>query len=130
MFHSDTHIDLHQPGPPLETPPVITKTQVLAALAVSMGSMIVGFCSAWSSPAIASLMEPGSKLEITPYEASWIGSMLPLAALAGGFVGGPLLEALGRKTTILATAIPFMAAGLMVNIVMCSSLKSKRFKQN
>ncbi len=65
MFHSDTHIDLRQPGPQLETPPAVTKTQILAALAVSMGSMIVGFCSAWSSPAIASLMEPGSKLEVT-----------------------------------------------------------------
>ena len=40
--------------------------------------------------------------------------MLPLAALAGGIVGGPLLEALGRKITIIATAIPFMAAGLLV----------------
>jgi facilitated trehalose transporter len=40
--------------------------------------------------------------------------MLPLAALGGGFVGGPLLEALGRKTTIVATAIPFMAGGLLV----------------
>ena len=37
--------------------------------------------------------------------------MLPLAALVGGFVGGPLLEVLGRKTTIMTTAIPFMGAG-------------------
>ena len=37
--------------------------------------------------------------------------MLPLAALIGGIIGGPLLEFLGRKTTIMATAIPFMAAG-------------------
>ena len=37
--------------------------------------------------------------------------MLPLAALAGGFVGGPLLEVLGRKTTIMTTALPFMGAG-------------------
>ena len=37
--------------------------------------------------------------------------MLPLAALVGGFIGGPLLEVLGRKTTIMTTAIPFMGAG-------------------
>ncbi len=36
----------------------------MASLAVSLGSMIVGFSSAWSSPAIASLMEPGSGLEV------------------------------------------------------------------
>ncbi len=40
--------------------------------------------------------------------------MLPLAALVGGIIGGPLLEALGRKTTIICTAIPFLAAGLLV----------------
>ena len=65
MFHSDTHIDLHQPEPlhDVQTSKV-TRTQVLASLAVSTGSMIVGFCSAWSSPAIASLQEPGSRLEV------------------------------------------------------------------
>ena len=37
--------------------------------------------------------------------ASWIGSILPLAALVGGVAGGPLLEAFGRKITILATGM-------------------------
>ena len=37
--------------------------------------------------------------------------MLPLTALLGGIIGGPLLEILGRKTTIMSTAIPFMGAG-------------------
>ena len=63
MFHSDTHIDLNQPGAK-ENGPKITKNAVLASLAVSLGSMIVGFCSAWSSPAIASLMEQGSGIEV------------------------------------------------------------------
>ena len=39
---------------------------------------------------------------------------MPLAALAGGLVGGSFLEVLGRKTTILMTSIPFMGAGLLV----------------
>ncbi|QQP36651.1 Uncharacterized protein FKW44_021818, partial [Caligus rogercresseyi] len=39
---------------------------------------------------------------------------MPLAALLGGFIGGSLLEALGRKKTILSTAIPFIIAGLIV----------------
>ena len=39
---------------------------------------------------------------------------MPLAALAGGLIGGSLLEALGRKATILFTAVPFMCAGLLV----------------
>ena len=68
MFQSDTHIDIYRPrtiedGVEVETP--VTKTQILAALAVSMGSMIVGFCSAWSSPAIASLQEDTSHLKVS-----------------------------------------------------------------
>jgi MFS family permease len=51
---------------------------------------------------------------VTEIEASWIGSLMPLAALIGGFAGGPLLELLGRKLTILLTAPPFIVAGLMV----------------
>ena len=39
---------------------------------------------------------------------------MPLAALVGGFVGGTLLEALGRKTTIICTAVPLLVAGLLV----------------
>ena len=39
MFHSDTHIDLQQPGPK-DNGPKITKNAVLASLAVSLGSMI------------------------------------------------------------------------------------------
>ena len=67
MFQSDTHIDIYRPrtsenGVEVETP--VTKTQILAALAVSMGSMIVGFCSAWSSPAIASLQEDTSRFTV------------------------------------------------------------------
>ena len=53
-------------------------------------------------------------LQVTKYEASWIGSLMPLAALVGGLIGGSLLEALGRKTTILLTSIPFMCSGLLV----------------
>ena len=64
MFTSDTHIDLYRlEGKASEAS--LTKTQVLAALAVSTGSMIVGYSSAWSSPAIASLEKQGSRIEVS-----------------------------------------------------------------
>ena len=49
---------------PTGSPAIITKTQILASVAVSLGSMIVGYSSAWSSPAIADLMEAGSHIEV------------------------------------------------------------------
>lgn len=39
---------------------------------------------------------------------------MPLTALIGGFAGGPLVELVGRKTTLLLTALPFIVAGLIV----------------
>jgi hypothetical protein len=33
---------------------------------------------------------------------------MPLSALFGGIAGGPLIEIIGRKTTILTTAVPFI----------------------
>lgn len=81
--------------------------QVLAALSVSMGSLTVGYASAYTSPASVSMLNSTS-VEITEKELSLIGGILPLAALLGGVVGGPLIDYLGRKTTILATAIPFI----------------------
>lgn len=39
---------------------------------------------------------------------------MPLAALFGGVVGGPLIEVIGRKTTIMATALPFMVSWLLI----------------
>ena len=87
-----------------------------AAVSVSLGSLVVGFTSAWSSPAIASLQAPASSISVTDAEASWIGSLMPLAALAGGLSGGVALEKFGRKTTIMATSVPFMVAGITVTI--------------
>lgn len=34
---------------------------------------------------------------------------MPLSALFGGMIGGPSIEYLGRRNTILATALPFIA---------------------
>ena len=36
-------------------------SELQAALAASLGSLVVGFTSAWSSPAIASLQKEGSR---------------------------------------------------------------------
>ena len=66
LLRSDTHIDLFETEERKETSTKVnvTKTQILSSLAVSMGSMIVGYSSAWSSPAIADLMEPESYLQV------------------------------------------------------------------
>ncbi|CAL8099932.1 unnamed protein product [Orchesella dallaii] len=91
--------------------------QVMAAVAVSLGSMIIGFGSAYTSTALPTMSaEYNSTIVIDSEgtEASWIGSLLPLGALLGGISGGSFVEYFGRKSTILATAIPFILSWLLI----------------
>lgn len=55
-----------------------------------------------------------TSFEVTEQSKSWIGGLMPLAGLAGGICGGPLIEYLGRRNTILATSIPFIVSGLLI----------------
>ncbi|EDW61315.2 uncharacterized protein Dvir_GJ20366, isoform B [Drosophila virilis] len=105
------------------TNPIYIWTQVLAALSVSLGSLVVGFASAYTSPALVSMTNTNlTSFVVTPQAASWVGGIMPLAGLAGGIAGGPFIEYLGRRNTILATAVPFIVSWLLiacaVNVIM------------
>ncbi|CAG5095768.1 Similar to Tret1: Facilitated trehalose transporter Tret1 (Culex quinquefasciatus) [Cotesia congregata] len=88
-------------------------SQVFAAFAVSIASLLIGFSSSYTSPALPSMKQLKS-FELDSNMESWIGSIMPLSALIGGIMGGPLIEYIGRRNTILSTAIPFMAAWLFI----------------
>lgn len=97
------------------TNPIYIKTQCLAAIAVSLGSLVVGFSSGYTSPALPSMKDRNyTSFEVTEDSGSWVGGVMPLAGLIGGVLGGPLIELLGRKMTILATSIPFIISWLLI----------------
>jgi len=80
-----------------------------------MGSMVVGFSSAYTSPALVSMTNRNeTSFDISVQQASWVGGIMPLAGLIGGVMGGPMIEYMGRKNTILATAVPFIVAWLLI----------------
>ncbi|EDX06650.1 facilitated trehalose transporter Tret1-2 homolog [Drosophila simulans] len=121
LMRADTHVSYSVPaeGPKAN----FTFSQVLAALSVSLCSLVVGFVSAYTSPALVSMTDRTiTSFEVTKDAGSWVGGIMPLAALAGGITGGPLIEYLGRRTTILATAVPFIVSSLLiacaVNVIM------------
>lgn len=89
-------------------------TQVLAAISVSMGSMAVGFTAGWTSPALASMQEANSTLNITAEQESWVGSLMPLSALTGSILGGYLVDAIGRKMLICLCGPPFIVAYILL----------------
>ncbi|XP_063977490.1 facilitated trehalose transporter Tret1-like isoform X2 [Diachasmimorpha longicaudata] len=107
----------NRPVPPhpikARNPRISILPQILAALTVSLGSMVVGFSCSYTSPALPS-MNATAPFEFNEQISSWIGSVLPLSALFGGMIGGPLIEYLGRRNTILATAFPFIGAYLFI----------------
>ncbi|XP_076280288.1 trehalose transporter 1 isoform X2 [Lasioglossum baleicum] len=110
-----SHEKLHDEFQREPQPTVRVAMQVLAALSVSLGSMVVGYSTAYTSPALVSMRDNATAtFEVTDQMGSWIGSVMPLAALIGGIAGGPSIEYLGRKNTILGTALPFIAAWLMI----------------
>ncbi|XP_060516393.1 facilitated trehalose transporter Tret1-like isoform X5 [Cylas formicarius] len=107
LVRADTHVTFSLPDN--EPKQKCTWSQLLTAIAVSWVSMIIGYCSAYTSPAAISL-ERDFDLDAT--KLSWITSLMPLGGLAGGMVGGTLIENLGRKWTILLTDIMFLVAFL------------------
>lgn len=48
------------------------------------------------------------------FQASWICGIMPLFALLGGILGGPLIEYMGRKMTIISTAILFIVSWVLI----------------
>nr|CAD7411544.1 unnamed protein product [Timema poppensis] len=112
LMRADTHVNINVSGN--EPKAKCTWSQVMASMSVSLGSMVVGFASAYTSPALVSMSEANSTITIDDQEKSWIGSLMPLAALIGGICGGPLIEIVGRRTTILGTAIPFILSWLLI----------------
>ncbi|XP_068083495.1 facilitated trehalose transporter Tret1-like [Anabrus simplex] len=104
-------------------------SQVLAALAVSLGPFAAGLGKGYSSPAIASLQEqqqqqqrlPGGAgsahnatgiFTVSAQQASWVASLSLLGALFGGMLGG-LAMRFGRKRVLLLTSLPFSASWLV-----------------
>ncbi|XP_017020083.1 facilitated trehalose transporter Tret1-2 homolog [Drosophila kikkawai] len=121
LLQADTHVSCAVPE---DAPKAIWNfRQLLATLSVSMGSLVIGFTAAYTSPALVSMTNPKiTDFTVTTQDASWVGGIMPLAGLAGGIVGGPLIMYLGRRNTILATALPFIIGWLLVatavNIIM------------
>ncbi|KAJ1530385.1 hypothetical protein ONE63_005294 [Megalurothrips usitatus] len=107
-------------------------SQVLAALAVSLGPFAAGLGKGYSSPAIASLQEQqrlpggaagsvggggsggggGPGFTVSQQQASWVASLSLLGALFGGLLGGMAMR-YGRRRVLLVTAVPFSASWLV-----------------
>uniref|UniRef100_A0A8D0LC01 Solute carrier family 2 member 6 n=1 Tax=Sphenodon punctatus TaxID=8508 RepID=A0A8D0LC01_SPHPU len=79
----------------------------LAAFAAVLGNFNFGFSLVYPSPVIPALEEstiPG--LRLTSLEESWFGSVFALGAAAGGLGTMYMNDRLGRKLSIMFSAVP------------------------
>lgn len=69
LLQADTHVSRFVP---IDEPKAkCTLSQVIAALAVSLGSLVVGFSSGYTSPALPSMKDPTQiNFEVTEYSVS------------------------------------------------------------
>ncbi|XP_065077674.1 facilitated trehalose transporter Tret1-like [Ochlerotatus camptorhynchus] len=96
--------------------------EYLAALAVATALFMILLCMSWSSPALPKLLAEDSPIPITPDEGSWIVAIISIGLILGPFVAAKAADRIGRKRTLLFSAVPIMAGWLLMafgNTVLC-----------
>ena len=83
---------------------------MFTAVSVSTGCLSYGICMAYTSSAIPSIMAQDA-LTITEDQASWMASLLCLGALAGSLSAVFLMDAVGRKASLLAFSVMSLFIG-------------------
>ncbi|XP_048208848.1 solute carrier family 2, facilitated glucose transporter member 6 [Perognathus longimembris pacificus] len=83
----------------------------LATFAAVLGNFSFGYALVYTSPVIPALQRSSNPaLHLTKTQASWFGSVFTLGAAAGGLSAMVLNDLLGRKLSIMFSAVP-LAAG-------------------
>ncbi|NWI84652.1 GTR6 protein, partial [Pitta sordida] len=79
----------------------------LAAFAAVLGNFTFGFALVYPSPVIPALeAHPNPALRLDQHTAPWFGSVFTLGAAAGGLSTMLLNDCLGRKLSIMFSALP------------------------
>ncbi|XP_037869679.1 facilitated trehalose transporter Tret1 isoform X4 [Bombyx mori] len=91
--------------------------QYIAALAATLGALAAGTMLGWSSPVVFKITQPNNtdyNFDISETEGSWIGSVINLGAAAICFPIGLVMDAIGRKKTMLFLILPFTLGWLLI----------------
>ncbi|XP_026317553.1 facilitated trehalose transporter Tret1-like isoform X2 [Hyposmocoma kahamanoa] len=83
------------------------KVQYLVTLCASVAAVTMGLSSAWPTPVIPKLKNNETNIEITKDEVAWMLSMSAPGFMAGSFASGFMLDQLGRRSTLLWSALPY-----------------------
>ncbi|KAM3964401.1 facilitated trehalose transporter Tret1 [Aphomia sociella] len=90
------------------------KVQYLAGLCASLTFTFTGATLSWASPAIPKFKSGDANIEITDAQISWVVSLLSLGAIFGCYMGQELNESVGRRRTILISAVPGLIGAIII----------------
>lgn len=90
--------------------------QYVTTLSATLGGFAMGTVLGYSSPAGAQLIDStfDDALHLTKEQNSWFSSIMNVGALIGGPLGGLCINKLGRRGTMMASIVPFLAGWLMI----------------
>ena len=92
------------------------RRQIVSSLVAATGALSMGLSLGWSSPAINQLQANSSMLPgpISDIQASWVGALVPLGAVLSVPVAGPMMEAFGRRSTIMLASVPMFIGWVLI----------------
>nr|XP_012146157.1 PREDICTED: facilitated trehalose transporter Tret1-like [Megachile rotundata] len=90
------------------------KKLYLAVIVSNVGMLSYGLCFGWASPSLPNLLQPNSSVPLIPQEAVWVTSFQTIGGTIGSLCGNFLLNAIGRKWSLLFTAVPGIVGWMMI----------------
>ncbi|XP_015591197.1 facilitated trehalose transporter Tret1-2 homolog isoform X2 [Cephus cinctus] len=102
-------------------------SQVLATLALSMGTLASGLAKGYTSPALDSILDSQPHLyhsasndtwsgfSVTKQEASWVASLSMLGACVGAMLGDWIMRR-GRRLALRVSSLPLTAAWILTGV--------------
>ncbi|XP_049827966.1 facilitated trehalose transporter Tret1-like [Schistocerca gregaria] len=86
--------------------------QLPAAFAASLAYLSAGLFMGWNAPMLPRLQQNSSHIVLTEDEASWLGAVGSLALVPTVVAAAVLVNTVGRRWLLLASAVPFLAAAI------------------
>lgn len=87
------------------------------SVSATLGALAAGSMLGWSSPVIPTITQDNStdyNFSISKTQGDWISSLVNLGAAAVCFPIGLIMDALGRKKTMLCLVLPFTLGWLLI----------------
>ncbi|XP_046466301.1 facilitated trehalose transporter Tret1-2 homolog isoform X1 [Neodiprion pinetum] len=88
--------------------------QMLIAITCTLVMFDNGFQDGWATPSIPELESEDSNISVTGGQISWIIAFLHVGIAVGPFVAFYLMEKIGRKWTLVCSAVPKILAWILI----------------